>query len=151
MTNSVNGTLNAPFTLELHFPIHGRCPMAIDSTGGRPSPENIKDVLLRAELYREIRAAQTKDLEKNWFTYEIQPSETLMPELIAYRAYSMDTLKWVIMIAAALDDPRERVEAGTVLTLPTTAWLRGRDSDGQHGFVGVDMVTGLPLWTDGLT
>ena len=125
--------------------------MAIDSTGGRPSPENIKDVLLRAELYREIRAAQTKDLEKNWFTYEIQLSETLMPELIAYRAYSMDTLKWVIMIAAALDDPRERVEAGTVLTLPTTAWLRGRDSDGQHGFVGVDMVTGFPLWTDGLT
>lgn len=100
--------------------------MAIDSTGGRLSPENIKDVLLRAELYREIRAAQTKDLEKNWFTYEIQPSETLMPELIAYRAYSMDTLKWVIMIAAALDDPRERVEAGTVLTLPTTAWLRER-------------------------
>ena len=49
--------------------------MAIDSTGGRLSPENIKDVLLRAELYREIRAAQTKDLEKNWFTYEIQPSE----------------------------------------------------------------------------
>ena len=36
--------------------------MAIDSTGGRLSPENIKDVLLRAELYREIRAAQTKDL-----------------------------------------------------------------------------------------
>ena len=95
--------------------------MAIDSTGGRLSPENIKDVLLRAELYREIRAAQTKDLEKNWFTYEIQPSER-----IAYRAYSMDTLKWVIMIAAALDDPRERVEAGTVLTLPTTAWLRER-------------------------
>ena len=54
--------------------------MAIDSTGGRLSPENIKDVLLRAELYREIRAAQTKDLEKNWFTYEIQPSETLMPD-----------------------------------------------------------------------
>ena len=98
--------------------------MAIDSTGGRLSPENIKDVLLRAELYREIRAAQTKDLEKNWFTYEIQPSETLMPELIAYRAYSIDTLKGVIMIAAALDDPRERVEAGTVLTLPTTSWLR---------------------------
>ena len=98
--------------------------MAIDSTGGRLSPENIKDVLHRAELYREIRAAQTKDLEKNWFTYEIQPSETLMPELIAYRAYSMDTLKGVIMIAAALDDPRERVEAGTVLTLPTTSWLR---------------------------
>ena len=66
--------------------------MAIDSTGGRLSPENIKDVLHRAELYREIRAAQTKDLEKNWFTYEIQPSETLMPELIAYRAYSMDEM-----------------------------------------------------------
>ena len=47
-----------------------------------------------------------------------------MPELIAYRAYSIDTLKGVIMIAAALDDPRERVEAGTVLTLPTTSWLR---------------------------
>lgn len=97
MTNSVQRDFERSIHAELHFPIHGRCPMAIDSTGGRLSPENIKDVLHRAELYREIRAAQTKDLEKNWFTYEIQPSETLMPELIAYRAYSMDTLKWVIM------------------------------------------------------
>lgn len=47
--------------------------MAIDSTGGRLSPENIKDVLLRAELYREIRAAQTKDLEKNWFNTKSNP------------------------------------------------------------------------------
>ena len=70
--------------------------MAIDSTGGRLSPENIKDVLLRAELYREIRAAQTKDLEKNWFTYEIQPSETLMPELIAYRAYRSFLANWSV-------------------------------------------------------
>lgn len=79
--------------------------MALDSTGGRLSPENIADVLLRTELYREIRAAQEKELEKGWFTYEIQPSEILMPELIAYRAYSLDTLKWVILIAAGLDDP----------------------------------------------
>ena len=74
--------------------------MAIDSTGGRLSPENIKDVLLRAELYREIRAAQTKDLEKNWFTYEIQPSETLMPELIAYRAYRT-AVSWFLSIVFA--------------------------------------------------
>lgn len=100
--------------------------MALDSTGGRLSPENIADVLLRTELYREVRAAQEKELEKGWFTYEIQPSEILMPELIAYRAYSLDTLKWVILIAAGLDDPRERLEAGTVLTLPTTSWLRER-------------------------
>ncbi len=100
--------------------------MSLESTGGRLSPENITDVLLRTELYREIRAAQNSDLQSGWFTYEIQAAESLMPELAAYRAYSLDTLKWVIMIAAGLDDPRERLEDGTVLTLPTTAWLRER-------------------------
>ena len=50
-----------------------------------------------------------------------------MPELMAYRAYSMDTLKWVISDRRRpLMTPEERVEAGTVLTLPTTAWLRER-------------------------
>lgn len=97
------------------------------STGGRMSPENIHDVLIRAELYREIRAAQTSDtLRKDWGVYTVQPADALMPELIAYKVYTMDTLKWVILIAAGLDDPRERLEAGTVLYLPSRAWIRER-------------------------
>lgn len=49
-----------------------------------------------------------------------------MPELIAYKVYGLDTLKWVVLIAAALDDPKERLASGTRITLPSTAWIRER-------------------------
>lgn len=101
--------------------------MAIDSTGGRLSPENIQDVLMRAELYREIRSAQSlADAPSGWTAYEVQAADALMPELIAYKVYRLDTLKWVVMIAACLDDPRNRLDVGKVLYLPNTAWLRER-------------------------
>lgn len=87
----------------------------------RLSPYNIADDLIRNELYREIRAAST-----DWTTYIIEPDETLRPDLAAYRAYGTDECKWVIMIAAKLDDPRDEMTAGTELRLPTHAWLRER-------------------------
>ena len=87
----------------------------------RLSPYNITDPLVRAELYREIRKG-----DPSWGTYEIQPGETLMPELTAYRYYGMEGLKWVVMIAAGLDDPREAMEAGVTLQLPSVQWIRQR-------------------------
>lgn len=101
----------------------------IQSSGQRLSPQNIKDPLLRTELYREIRNAQLdrkyRDAD-SWAYYIIQPSDVLSPDLIAYKVYSLDTLKWVILLAAGLDDPREKLQAGTTIWLPKTTWLRER-------------------------
>lgn len=91
------------------------------ATLSRLSPYNITDDLLRADLYREIKKG-----DDTWPTYEIQPDEVLRPELVAYRVYGTDLLKWVILIAAGLDDMREQLEAGTLITLPPTVWIRER-------------------------
>ena len=101
---------------------------SVDSSGGKLSPLNIHDPLLRAEFFREIRLAQEdkKYRTGKWAYHQIQPSEVLIPELIAWRVYSVDTLKWVIMVAAALDDARERLKAGTIIYLPSTTWIRER-------------------------
>lgn len=92
----------------------------IFSSGSRLSPLNIPDPLLRVELYREIRAAQTDRTKRSadWGSYVIQPADCLFPELVAYKVYGLDTLKWVVMMAAALDDPRERLQAGQTIWLP---------------------------------
>lgn len=101
---------------------------SVESSGGRLSPLNISDPLLRAELLRDIRLAQTdkKYRGDEWGYYTVQPADILMPELIAYKAYSVDTLKWVVMAAAGLDDSRDSLEAGTVIYLPSTLWIRER-------------------------
>lgn len=87
----------------------------------RLSPYNITDDLVRSDLYREIRAG-----DPTWDVYEVQPDEVLKPELTAYRYYGTDTLKWVVLIAAGLDDMREAMVAGTRLSLPPTVWIRNK-------------------------
>jgi hypothetical protein len=90
-------------------------------TISRLSPYNITDDLLRSDLYREIRKG-----DDAWPSYEIQPDEVFMPELVAHRFYGTDILKWVVLIAAAMDDMREVLEAGTTIKLPPTVWIRER-------------------------
>lgn len=100
----------------------------IASTGGRLSYLNITDRLLRVELFREIRKAQEDSAARgeNWGSYVIQPGDRLSPELVAYKLYGIDTLKWVIMVAAYMDDPRDPLEVGRTIYLPTTSYLRER-------------------------
>lgn len=95
----------------------------------RLSPLNILDPLVRVELYREIRDAQSGQRAgqlSGWSAYEVQPADALLPELIAHKVYKLDTLKWVVMVAADLDDPRQRLQEGKMLYLPPTAWIRER-------------------------
>lgn len=102
---------------------------SIDSSGENLSPLQISDPLLRRELYYEIRLAQEEQKFResgSWAYYIIQPADVLLPELIAYKVYGYDQLKWLIDIAAGLDDTRERLESGQVLFLPSTLWLQER-------------------------
>jgi len=91
------------------------------TTISRLSPYNIPDDLIRSDLYLEIRNGSD-----TWAAYEIQPDEALRPELIAHRFYGTDLLKWVVLIAAGLDDMREQLDVGTTIRLPPTSWIRER-------------------------
>ena len=101
---------------------------SVESSGGRLSPLNISDPLLRAELFREIRLAQTdvKYRGEAWGYYVVQPADALSPELVAWKVYGLDTLKWVVLIASGIDDSRESLPTGERIYLPSTAWLRER-------------------------
>jgi len=90
----------------------------------RLSAYNITDPLVRAELYREIRNGQAQD--NGWTEYEIKPDERLRPELAGYRAYGSNDMKWIIMIAAGLDDMRGKLEEGMTIKLPGVSWIRER-------------------------
>ena len=92
----------------------------------RLSPYNINDDLLRVQLYREIRDAQNEFLQDGWTEYTVQPADILRPELISYKQYQTASLKWLILVAAGLDDMREALQDGAVLKLPTTTWVRLR-------------------------
>ena len=90
-------------------------------TLSRLSPYNVTDDIRRSDLYREIRKGND-----GWPAYTIQPDEVLRPELTAFRYYGTDQLKWVVLIAAKLDDLREPMTAGTEIRLPPIAWIRER-------------------------
>jgi hypothetical protein len=92
----------------------------------RLSPENIVDELRRVPLYREIRERQGVATIDDWTEYEVQPNEELSADLISYNVYKTAELKWLILIAAKLDDMRGRIVAGTILVLPSKAWVRNR-------------------------
>jgi hypothetical protein len=87
----------------------------------RLSPYQIEDDLVRAALYREIKKGNVL-----WPKHEIQPDEVSRPDLAAHRIYGMGDLKWVVMILTGLDDPRNDMTAGVVISYPSVAWIRER-------------------------
>lgn len=92
--------------------------------GSRINPMLINDPLYRAKLYDEIRRPKENDL--NFSDYEISVQEALLPEIAAVRFWNDETLSWVVMVAAELDDPRREIEAGITVRLPSVTWLRNR-------------------------
>ncbi|MEB5557071.1 hypothetical protein GOP97_14990 [Vibrio cholerae] len=87
----------------------------------RLSPLNIKDDLVRARFYRELRNGQFEYEE-----WEVSIDEVAMPELISLRYYGTEKLKKIVAICAELDDLREFIEAGSLIRLPTVKWIRTR-------------------------
>ena len=86
---------------------------------------NVSDDLIRAELYKEIRDGAENKAD-GWIEYEIQPDERLHPELVSYRFYGTDALKWVVLIVSGLDDMREGLPVGESIFLPPIAHVRKR-------------------------
>lgn len=94
--------------------------------GNRLDPMLIQDPLVRARLYADIRNRSPYRNATYWTEYTVSPGERFMPELIAVRAWNDETLKWVVLLVAEVDDPRRELESGLTLRLPTREWLRDR-------------------------
>lgn len=89
-------------------------------------PDQLKDPLVRARLYQDIRRQKPRVSRDSWQEHVVAPAERLMPELVAYRIYKSKRFKWVVLAAAGLDDYRQALESGQTLYLPTIEWLRDR-------------------------
>lgn len=87
----------------------------------RLSPLNIEDELIRARFYRELM-----DGAFEWDEWEVSVDEIWMPELVSLRYYGTASLKKIVAICAGLDDMRGTLQAGSLIRLPTTQWIRTR-------------------------
>jgi hypothetical protein len=77
--------------------------------------------LVQAHLFKELRTPQD-----DWTDYEVDPNEEYDLYKISYRFYGTIEAWWVIAVIAKLDNPLDRLEAGTVLKLPPLSWVRDK-------------------------
>lgn len=87
----------------------------------RLDPANIKDILIRARFYKELRQGQS-----DWDEWEVSLDEVAMPELISLRYYGTAQLKKIVAECAGLDDLRGELRSGSVIKLPPVKWVRTR-------------------------
>lgn len=98
----------------------------LPSYENRLDPMLISDPLIRARLYADIQQQTPFRGAEFWRDYVVSPGERLLPELIASRVLGSALLKWVVMIVAGLDNPKNEIEAGKTLSIPSKTWLRDR-------------------------
>lgn len=89
-------------------------------------PEQIGCPIMRARLYRDIRRQTPRGDRDSWHRHTVAPAEVLAPELVAYRVYRSKRFKWVVLVAAGLDNYTRALDSGVELHLPSVEWLRDR-------------------------
>lgn len=89
----------------------------------RYDDRNIADPILRAELRKQVMAmCQSND--QNLTPYEVRMDEQYRPDLLAWRMWGIHELRWVVTLAAGLEDESEGMTIGRKLKLPPAAWVR---------------------------
>ncbi len=81
--------------------------------------ENFGGPIVRGLLYKALR--NPKD---DWTQHTVEPNEEYDLYKIAYRIYGTTDVWWVIAVCAGVDDPLEKIPAGTNFTVPPLAWVR---------------------------
>ena len=69
----------------------------------RYDDRNIADPILRAELRKEVML-MCESNDKNLTIYYVLPDEQYRPDLLAYRMWGIAELRWVVTLAAGLED-----------------------------------------------
>ncbi|HBN0506436.1 TPA: hypothetical protein L1N01_004141 [Escherichia coli] len=89
----------------------------------RYDDRNIADPILRAELRKEVML-MCESNDKNLTIYYVLPDEQYRPDLLAYRMWGIAELRWVVTLAAGLEDESQGMTVGKKLKLPPATWIR---------------------------
>ncbi|MDY8100199.1 hypothetical protein UX056_19935 [Escherichia coli] len=89
----------------------------------RHDDRNIADPILRAELRKEVML-MCESNDKNLTIYYVLPDEQYRPDLLAYRMWGIAELRWVVTLAAGLEDESQGMTVGKKLKLPPATWIR---------------------------
>ena len=100
----------------------------------RYADSNISDPILRADL-RKVLMLMCESNDKNLTIYYVLPDEQYRPDLLAYRMWGIAELRWVVTLAAGLEDESQGMTVGKKLKLPPAPWIREKirhpKNDGQ--------------------
>ncbi|MBU2648781.1 hypothetical protein KKI24_29000 [bacterium] len=80
---------------------------------------NFGGPLVQALLYRAM-----KNPGDDWIEYTIDPNEEYDLYKVSYNVWGTVDCWWVIAVVAGLDNPMDRLPAGTVLMLPPLPLIR---------------------------
>ncbi|WP_277268301.1 hypothetical protein [Pantoea septica] len=103
-------------------------------TLSRYDDRNISDPVLRALLRQEVMK-KCESSDQNLYVRYVRPDEAYRPDLLAYRLWGVHELRWVVTLAAGLEDESEAMTIGQKLYLPPAVWIREMirhfENDGQ--------------------
>jgi hypothetical protein len=85
--------------------------------------KNYGGTLALSILYAKIKEGQETKPD-NWIRFEIQPAEQNDIYKISYRAYQTPELFWIVYHAAGFRSSDDTIKAGTIIYLPSQAWIR---------------------------
>lgn len=89
----------------------------------RYDDRNIADPILRAELRKEV-LAMCESNDQNLTNYYVLPDEEYRPDLLAFRVWGTEDLRWVVTLASGNEDESQPMVIGRKLKLPPAAWIR---------------------------
>ena len=95
------------------------------SAYSRLDDRSIADPIIRSFMHNEVVAKSTsRDIDL--MNYDILPDEEYRPDLVAFRIWGVEELRWAVRIIAGTEAEYDPLPIGTTLTVPSMAWLRDR-------------------------
>lgn len=88
----------------------------------RLSDLSIEDHIWRAQLYTKI--LNYVRTSKDSIFYELKEDEKTRPDLVSYRVYGVESLRWVVVLVAGNDDEFSPLPVGYRLVFPPISEVR---------------------------
>lgn len=86
----------------------------------------IDDAIIRSYLRREMIKKAGDFADDEVFSREIYVDEEYRADLLAYRAYGTESLRWVPVLICKIDGETDPLPVGDIIRLPSAAWISER-------------------------
>lgn len=83
----------------------------------------IDDPIIRSYLRREIVKKSEDFSDDDTFTWDINVDEEYRPDLLSFRAYGTEHLRWVPSLLCKLDGETDPLPVGDTIRLPSAKWI----------------------------